>query len=167
MTALQEILQKDIYRVDCLSGHVYGKHQHPLGSRTAQGYLATTFKHKGNRLTYKIHQIIAFAGGLDITEPLTVNHIDGNKLNNSLSNLEAITNAENVKHALKLGLNKGIPVRYGADRPNSKLTDQMVRNIRKEYAEGNVTVRKLSDKFGVSHSVIVRVIQRKAWRHID
>lgn len=77
-----------------------------------QGNILTNRKihdHKGYlqmyiaRERYGIHEIIAVAGGLDILN-LTVNHIDGNKRNNSLDNLEAVTVGENFKHAHRAGL---------------------------------------------------------------
>ncbi len=40
-----------------------------------------------------------------------INHIDGNKLNNSLNNLEWVTTSENMKHAYKLGLVVSLPGR--------------------------------------------------------
>jgi hypothetical protein len=40
----------------------------------------------------------------DLPKGLCVNHKDGNKLNNSPSNLEYITISENVKHSIKMGL---------------------------------------------------------------
>lgn len=63
--------------------------------------------HKG--WSVSLHEIIAVAGGLDVVdtfEKLYINHKDGNKLNNSLPNLEVLNNSENNQHAWNIGLKK-------------------------------------------------------------
>lgn len=71
----------------------------------AYGYLRAQFvyantKHKNKRL----HQLVAEAVYGPKPEGMTVNHKDGNKLNNHPSNLEYATHAENIEHATRLGL---------------------------------------------------------------
>lgn len=71
----------------------------PMKNR--KGYLKVELKCKG----YFVHRIVALAF---IPNPLNkeqVNHIDGNKINNNVSNLEWVTNAENHKHKCENGLN--------------------------------------------------------------
>ena len=53
-----------------------------------------------------VHRIEAEAFFDGCGEHLQVNHIDGNKQNNDLSNLEWCTASENMKHAFKTGLEK-------------------------------------------------------------
>ena len=66
----------------------------------SKGYLVVSMNSK----TYHIHSLVAkFILG-DRPTGLCVNHIDGNKLNNSSSNLEYITLAENTKHSIRTGL---------------------------------------------------------------
>jgi hypothetical protein len=79
-------------------------------SRIDRAGYPTVKLHKGKaQSTCYIHRILAEAF---IPNPLgkpMVNHIDGNKLNNKLDNLEWVTNSENMKHAFKMGLCK-VPV---------------------------------------------------------
>jgi hypothetical protein len=54
--------------------------------------------------TYAVHRLIAFAFLENPDNKEQVNHIDGNKLNNTLDNLEWVTNKENQVHKFKTGL---------------------------------------------------------------
>lgn len=53
-----------------------------------------------------VHRLVAQEFLENPTEKEQVNHIDGNKSNNYLSNLEWVTRSENVKHAYLIGLKK-------------------------------------------------------------
>lgn len=88
-----------------------------------------------------------------------VNHIDGNKENNALSNLEWSSGSDNEKHAHKTGLKSG----RGSGNANAKLTAQDVVDIR---ACIGCSIRQLTEKYGVSRSTITNIISRKSWDHI-
>ncbi len=51
-------------------------------------------------------------------------------------------------------------------RPRSKLTPDMIREIRAKYAEGNYTHKQLSMLFGTTRRNIGRIINRDTWKHI-
>lgn len=79
-----------------------------VGSKS-EGYNYLCTKDK----TYKIHRIVCMAfkpiegkDKYDDYKELQVNHIDGDKLNNSVDNLEWVTQSENMNHAYKEDLNK-------------------------------------------------------------
>lgn len=66
---------------------------------TEKGYLRVDlFDRERNRKHHKVHRLVAQAFDPYYTEELQVNHIDGNKQNNSITNLEMVTNAENNEH---------------------------------------------------------------------
>lgn len=74
----------------------------PAGYKDAYGYMRVS----RNRKHFKIHRIIykLFYPKIDI-DNLVINHIDGNKLNNNISNLEAISVAENnARTAIQRGI---------------------------------------------------------------
>lgn len=81
-----------------------------------------------------IHRLVYYLYVGNIPLGYEINHIDGNKLNNHYSNLEAITASENIKHAFKLGLN---PKKLGEKNSQSKISDQDAIDIRIKYSTGN------------------------------
>ena len=81
------------------------KNQHGKILKTYQinsGYLCLKLHATGKRSSHLVHRLVATAF-LDNPKP-EVNHIDGNKHNNTLTNLEWCTRSENTQHALKTGL---------------------------------------------------------------
>ena len=89
-------------------------------------------------------------------EDLQVNHIDGNKRNNLLSNLEWVTREENMQHAIKQGLFNP-QNRTGEKHPLCKLTTIQVQEIRNKINSGNFTQRQLAKEYGVSECTISEI----------
>jgi hypothetical protein len=85
-------------------------------SATRWGYFVVGLKVKTDKSrVFRIHRLVALAFIPNPEMKATVNHIDGNKLNNCVTNLEWATQRENVQHAQVLGLrynSRNIPRPY-------------------------------------------------------
>ena len=68
------------------------------------GYFLVTLVHEGVRKNQFIHRLLATAYIPNPLNKAQVNHIDGNKQNNVLNNLEWVTPKENAQHAVRTGL---------------------------------------------------------------
>ena len=90
-----------------------------------------------------------------------INHKDGIKLNNLPENLEYVTVSENKRHALRSGL-----MLSGGRHPQSKLTDQNVRDMRDLRRNGH-SLMSLAQKFSVGYSTVQRIVSGASWRYLD
>ena len=127
-----------------------------------RGYHQVGLHQNAMKNTFLIHRLVAAAFFGPCPDGKEVNHIDGNKLNNDLVNLEYVTHSENILHAYQMGLKKVI---CGANHCRAKLTDKDVLEIRATYEAGGVTHRKLAKKYGVGHVQIFNIIHRRRWAH--
>jgi hypothetical protein len=119
--------------------------------RIGAGYLAVNSKDKGVKKTLYLHRLVAesFLGKpIDSNE---VNHKDGNKANNSVSNLEWTTHSKNLHHAISSGLTT-----------RHLLTPDDVRQIR-ELIDRNVKRSEIARLFGVSPQAISRIKNGRCW----
>ena len=91
-------------------------------SLSHKGYLKVFLSKDSKKSSKTIHRLVAEAFIPNLENKKTVNHIDGNKANNRVDNLEWLSNSENQKHAWRLGLKQGLkgeknPM-YGKKLPN-------------------------------------------------
>ena len=68
------------------------------------GYLRVSLSTENKCKKFLVHRLVAEAFIPNNDNKKLVNHIDGNKQNNDISNLEWCTYSENLKHAYKIGL---------------------------------------------------------------
>ncbi len=116
--------------------------------------------------TTKIHGMVADAFIGPRPEGLQVNHIDGNKANNSVSNLEYVTGRENMRHAIRTGLMPPTPRgkanwHSGANRPR-KLTEMKVRVIRR-LIENGMRLVDIAPIFGIHQGTVSEIKRRRIW----
>lgn len=69
-----------------------------LKPATSNGYLIVSLTKNGKAKMHSVHRILAETFIPNPQLKAQVNHIDGNKLNNSLDNLEWATQKENFRH---------------------------------------------------------------------
>lgn len=88
-----------------------------------------------------------------------VDHIDGDKSNNSLENLEWVTSRENQLRAINIGLKR---VFRGTEQGNAKLDEKQILYIR----SSNKKQRDLAKELGVAQSTIWAAKNRRTWVHV-
>lgn len=91
-----------------------------------QGYYRVTLWHNRHKKEdIRVHNLVAVQFIPNPENKKTVNHIDGNKLNNNVSNLEWNTYSENHLHAYRMGLKKPAHLgKFGKLHHNSKPLNQ-------------------------------------------
>lgn len=72
--------------------------------KVTKGYLQVTLLKNGKGKNKKVHRLVAQAFIMNPNNCPQVNHINGNKTDNTVQNLEWVTNKENVQHAWNNGL---------------------------------------------------------------
>ena len=124
------------------------------------GYLKIHLYKDGKPKDFTVHQLVARAFlGEPPTPKHQVNHKNGNKADNNVTNLEWSTCSENQTHAYSIGLKN-----QKAEKNNgSKLTWELVNEIRELYAKGEVQ-KSISKRLGVSTSQVCLLVNNKTWR---
>lgn len=82
----------------------------------SKGYLVFNISlKKGRRKRFFLHRAVAISFIPNPDNKATINHIDGNKLNNKIENLEWATIGDNVRHAWKNNLCRQAKAKYVLD----------------------------------------------------
>lgn len=73
------------------------------------------------------------------------------------------TNRENALDRAERGPSVG---RKGEAHSQVRLTEQDVREIRRRYTAGGVTMRRLADEFGIHNTTVFGIVHRRIWSHV-
>lgn len=122
-------------------------------------YLMINLSGVDGKQHHLLHRLLAIAFIPNPENKATVNHKDGNKRNNALSNLEWSTHSEQNVHASRLGLKKF----NGEHHSQCKLTEPQVIEIRYRTLYADIPEGK---EYGVTNATITDVIRRRSWSHI-
>lgn len=120
--------------------------------------------YNGKHKNHLVHRLVAIAFVQNTTNQLTVNHKDGNRLNNKAENLEWCSQSENVTHAYTMGLSKDRKV---SNNSMSKLTEKIVSEIR-YYCQTNTDLprKETALKYGIAESTLSQIVNNKRWNHL-
>lgn len=125
-----------------------------------RGYLLIVLRKENKSHNCYVHRLVAETF---IDNPLNypvVNHLDGNKQNCSVQNLEWTTYSKNNQHAYDNDLKP-----KGENFYNSKLTEKQVLEIRTKGKYS--TYKKIALQYGVAPATIRDVLLQKTWKGID
>ena len=117
-------------------------------------YLRVNLSKNGKHYTKRVHRLVAETFIPNIENKPQVNHIDGNKGNNRVSNLEWATRSENMKHAYNTGLHK-LPNNKGKNNPKSKKVICVTTNEVFDY------INEAEKKYNVAHQDIGKCCRGK------
>ncbi|MBO5138700.1 MAG: HNH endonuclease [Bacilli bacterium] len=133
--------------VVCKNKHKFTCREKILKLNTRNGYYVVNFQKEGLKRSFQIHRLVAIHFINNPQNKPQVNHIDGNKKNNNVNNLEWVTIKENINHAFNIGLSSKI-------RHNNKPVLQFDKNMNfiKEY----VSACSAENETNINHSNISR-----------
>lgn len=120
-------------------------------SLDSAGYPTVQFQHNSKHSMRMVHRLVAETFIENENQYSQVNHIDGDKTNNTVSNLEWVNHSMNQRHAVKTGLKK------------TKLKYHDIVNIKRMYEVDGYLQKEIAEIYNVDQSHISRVLRKEHW----
>lgn len=145
------ITVNDIDYIVSADGHVYSTHnsakscyhQEIKQRPNADGYMIITTGKTGKRRTASVHRMVAEAFIPNPDNLPEVNHIDCDRTNNCMENLEWCTHTENIHYSIKMGNHICTTNISGANNPNFGN-----KTLKRKYAENPILAKENNSRPG-------------------
>ena len=163
---------KTDYTID-INGQVFRKNGKPMKNRfTTNDYMQACLRINKKYYYAYVHRLVyeSFIG--NIPSDKEINHIDGNKINNALNNLELVSGDENILHSWKNSLayiHDHHAEKYSSieTQVNSKVPLDVREKICKDLEEATLTYAKIVDKYKVPPSILYMICKGYIWKDIS
>ena len=145
--------------VNCLTGRVLKPDQTTTNRGKRQTYYRVNLFANNRGYKFAVHRLVAMAFLPNPDKKPEVNHIDGNRHNNHVSNLEWVTRKENSLHSTQI-LKKNI----GSAVKSSKLKEEDVKEIVKLLED--TPIKEIASVYKVTYDCIWRISKGFNWSHV-
>jgi len=125
------------------------------------GYLKVHLFIDKQRFERRVHRLVAQYFIPNPSKLPMVNHIDGDKTNADINNLEWVTPLENSRHALQTGL-----LRVGEDHLSAKITEAQAKEIIADCERGLSTKEVLCKHSYATKSIVEKIRTGERWKHL-
>lgn len=128
------------------------------------GYPQVSLCRNGENKTRLVHRLVAQAFIPNPDNKPEVDHMDNNRANACVENLQWVTSSENTQVAIRRGTQK-----IGSESPLAKLTAEEARYIRENYKpyDRRFGIRALARKLNVSMSTVADVVHHRNYKDVD
>lgn len=131
-------------------------------AKNSQGYKSVHLHLNGKMASFYVHRLVASVYLQNPNSLPQVNHLDGDKENNSAANLEWCTGSSNCTHAVKNELYENAK---GERVAGAKLTESDVREIRQLASMGTMH-KDIAALFGIGRKAVTKVVNIQRWKHV-
>ena len=131
----------------------------------AHGYKVVSFKKDGIKKMKNIHVLVAeaFIYNPSPEKFKIINHLNSDRADNRVENLEWCDHSRNAKHAIEAGKLK---VTMGSSRSTAILNEDKVLAIKLLYKTGKFSHWKLANMFDIGKTTIQGIINGTKWAHV-
>lgn len=130
--------------------------------KSNSGYLKLGLWKDSKRYNFYVHHLVAFAWIGYREDGKVLNHINGNKKDNSAKNLEWVTQSENVTKSIDTEVNPNT----GQGHYKSRLSKSQVLNIIELIKEDSLTLKEIASRYEISYGTIYGIATKRNWKSL-